>query len=289
MKILGQIFLNIRRYSSVSFDMISLITLFLFILGCIFLIKFNFDLFSNNVKNKLEIAIFLKNNVKINEDNKNVYEEKIVGDKTIKVSSLQFIEKEEALDKFISENPALKDQIKIIEENPIKNYFILKLENNDYRNIKKFVDSIKDLDFIDDIVYSEDLIKNVDIFLDYVTKIIFVISIFFIVILFFLFIYNIKVNLNYRKTEFILWHYLGTNSFVEKSIILGEGFVLGLISGILANFILYILHFVLAKILFNFEFFSNFYIVLIFSIGILLSMLANIIILIKSKNEKIQF
>ncbi|MDR0675988.1 MAG: permease-like cell division protein FtsX [Elusimicrobiota bacterium] len=287
---LNQVFLNIKRYNSVSFDMIILITLFLFILGCIFMVKLNFENFSEKIKNKLEIALILKNDVKINDENQETFINQILDNEKNKlIETINFIKKEEALEKFISENTNLKEQIDILDENPLKDYFLIKLKNNDYLNIKNFVESIQDLEFIDDIVYSEELIKNVDIFLDYITKILIIVAIFFIIIMAWLFVYNIKISVQYKKVEFLLWNYFGVKKTIKNFLVFGEGFILGCISGILGNLFLLLLHICLSKFLFNLEFLNKFYIFSILTIGICLSIIVNFIVFKKSKNEALQF
>ena len=280
-----QVLLNIKRYNSVSLDMIVLITLFLFISGCLLLSKNNFDNFSYTVKDKLQIVIFLKNNVNISSENVEKLKEKILKNGSENVKNIEFVDKNKALKSFIAENPELKEQLNMLEENPLKNHFLVKLTDNRYKVIKKFVKDVSSLNFIDDVVYSEDLVKNVDNFFKYMVKIGLILFTFFLAIIIWILNYTVKIDLHYKKLEFLLWRYLGAEKHVERFFIFVEAIILGIVAGIIAIILLFLFYWFISMFLFNIEFLSLTSMVIIFTLGIVLAAIINFIVFKKSKNE----
>lgn len=282
-----QIILNIKRYNLVSLDMIMLITLFLFIFGCLLLSKNTFDKFATEVKDKLQISVFLKNSEKTTDENLANLKEQILKDNFAKanVKSIEFIDRKNALETFIKDNPELKEQFDMLEENPLKNHFLIKLNKNNYKNIKEFVGNISSLSFIDDIVFSEDLIKNIDSFFKYMIKIGAILFMFFLVIIIWILNYTVKIDLHYKKLEFLLWRYLGAKSEVEYFLVFGEAFIIGIMSGIFAILLLFLFYWFVSMFLFNIQFLDIFSMLAIIVVGILLSGYINFIVFKKSKNE----
>jgi cell division transport system permease protein len=201
------------------------------------------------------------------------------------IKSIDFVDKNRALKSFVAENKDLKEQLDMLEENPLKNHFVIKLKDNRYKVIKQFVDSLSSLNFIDDVVYSEDLVKNVDNFFKYMVRIGIILFTFFLGIIIWILNYTIKIDLHYKKLEFLLWRYLGAESYIENFLIFGEALILGIIAGIISIGLLFLFYWFISMFLFNIEFLSPVSIVTIFIFGIILSGAINFVVYKKSKNE----
>ncbi len=281
---LKQIFLNIRRYSSVSFDMVIFIALFLFILGSMLLFRTNFENFSDSVKDKLEIAIFVKNGINLTSEKIDELKNKILENDEKNVKNIIFVDKETALKTFIAENQDFSEEFQILKENPLKNYFIIKLKNKNYKKITNFVDGIVRLDFVDDLVYSQDLVQNIENFLNKLTKIGFILFLILLALAFFIILYTIKIYLHYRKNEFLLWRYFGAKARTIFTLIFGEAFILGFLASVLAIALVYLFYYSISVLLFNIQFLQLEYVGFICIFGILMSMITNLIVYTKSQH-----
>ena len=277
-----QAFLNLKRYSSITMDIVVLLVLILFFIGCSYLVKINLDNLANNLQQKVEIAVFLKDHIDLNQAENRI--KTIIG-KNLK--GISFVDKNTALNE-LKADENLKNEINTLDVNPIKNHFVLKLNGIDEVVLVESIKKLKDLNFVLDVISGENVVKNLNIFLGYVVKIYFVFMFFLVLIFVFLLNYSIKIYSNYRRKEFVLWQYLGVKKNFMISTILLESIFIGFISTIFAVLILYFFYFISANFLFNLIFFSPVFFVVLLICAIIISATINLIVLLKSENQNVK-
>ncbi|MCP4481490.1 MAG: hypothetical protein GY817_01500 [bacterium] len=271
-----QAFLNLKRYSSISMDLLILLILLLFFIGCSYLAKINLDIFETTLNGKVEIAVFLKDKTDF-EYAANVIEDAFKQD----ISRMVYIDKGTALESLTSD-ANLKKEIAILDRNPLHDHFSLILYNPD--KMWEISAQLEKFDFVFEVVKNENILKNLNMFLSYILKIYTVFIVFIAFIFIFLLRYSIKIYSHYRRKEFILWQYLGVKGSISISIIFIESILMGIFAAFIASIFLYFFFVIASRYLFNLIFLTPQFLLAMALLAIVLATTINLIVLLKSKN-----
>lgn len=252
------------------------VTLSLILIAIYYTLYVNSNKIIKSVKDKVEIEIFLDDYT--TPDNINVLKEKIraIGG----VKQITFISKEEAAKFF--ENEFGKDMLDIFESNPLPASLKINLydEYKSMERINKIKNQISALPNVQDIVFPEKNLEVIEknssglLFINLVVLLIITISSIFLVS------NTIRLVISARKKIIETFKLLGaTNSFIMTPFLI-EGFSQGLIGGIFASGILYMLFLVYTS-RFNqndlkIEFASFEYLLYLILIGIFLGLLGSV-------------
>ena len=252
------------------------VTLSLILIAIYYTLYVNSNKIIKSVKDKVEIEIFLDDYT--TPDNINVLKEKIraIGG----VKQITFISKEEAAKFF--ENEFGKDMLDIFESNPLPASLKINLydEYKSMERINKIKNQLSALPNVQDIVFPEKNLEVIEknssglLFINLVVLLIITISSIFLVS------NTIRLVISARKKIIETFKLLGaTNSFIMTPFLI-EGFSQGLIGGIFASGILYMLFLVYTS-RFNqndlkIEFASFEYLLYLILIGIFLGLLGSV-------------
>lgn len=264
-------FKNIKRYPYTTMDSVFVIVLVLFLLGMLGMLFFNVQRFVNVLNNRVEIVAFLDDNINSIEK----LQKKI--EALPNIAKIVYVSQDDAL-KYITQDADIKKQIDLIGSNPLPASLNIKVVKNNYDLIKETVLQLKTFDGINDVRYGEKNIKNLMIVLKYLYVIGIIFGLFCFGIVLVLLRHIAKISVYERKKELILMPLLGADSKFMIILFSLEGLFIGFIS-ILISFIMLFGFYKIFIFKFNmFKFMPINYVLIIFSLGILLGVLSRIFI-----------
>jgi cell division transport system permease protein len=229
---------SLRGFNSAKLSTVAsviTITLSLILIALYFTLSFNSNKLIKSIKDKVEIEVFIDDN--LSQEDVNVLREKI---RTIGgVKQITYISKDDAAKYFEKEYG--KEMLELFESNPLPASFKINLydEYKSVDRINKIKVQLSAVQNINDVVYPE---KNLEIiekntsgflYINLVVLIIITISSIFLVS------NTIRLVITSRRKIISTFKLLGaTNSFIMTPFII-EGFLQGLFGGIFASVILY--------------------------------------------------
>lgn len=228
-------FKSLRRNSTISLASMATVLATLFVFGVFLLTAININIGVKDVESKVEIKVFLKDNIATN-DQKNV-EEKLQD--TNGVKGVVFESKQEALSRFKEQ---LNDNAGILEgyddkNNPLPSSFVVKLNTPD--DSKAVVDTVKNLNGVESVGNDQDLINKIASFAKTVRWVGVAIFIILISVSLFLIVNTIKLTVYSRRREVGIMKFVGaTDWFIRWPFIL-EGIAIGVVGAVLSDIILY--------------------------------------------------
>ncbi|OFI07503.1 cell division protein FtsX [Clostridium acetireducens DSM 10703] len=228
-------FKNLKRNRTLSTASIATVAATLFILGVFMLTVLNVKQGITEVESKVEVKVFLKDDITINE--KKQLENKIKD--TDGVVEVIYESKEKALEKFKKQ---LGEQNKTLvqgydKKNPMPSSYIVKVKTPD--KVNNVVSNVKDMKGIDTIRYGREIVNKIMS----ITKTIKWIGVVMFSVLagvsLFLIGNTIKLTVYSRRREIKIMKYIGaTDWFIRWPFIL-EGIIIGLLGGLISTIILY--------------------------------------------------
>jgi cell division transport system permease protein len=231
---------SLRGFNSAKLSTIAsviTITLSLILLALYFTLSFNSNKLIKSIRDKVEIEVFIDDN--LSQDEFNGIREKI---KTVGgVKQITFISKDDAAKIFEKEYG--KEMLDLFESNPLPASFKINLydEYKSIDRINKIKTQLSSIQFINDIVFPEKNLELIDkntsgfLYINLVVLIIITLSSLFLVS------NTIRLVITSRRKIIQTFKLLGaTNSFIMTPFII-EGFLQGLFGGIFASGILYFL------------------------------------------------
>lgn len=251
------------------------ISLSLILIAIYFILSVNSNKIIKSIKDKVEIEIFLDD--RATPENINLLKDKVrsIGG----VKQITFISKEDA--EKIFENEFGKDMLDIFESNPLPASLKVNLydEYKSTERINKIKSQLTSLPFIQDIVFPEKNLELIEknssglLFINLLVLIIITISSIFLVS------NTIRLVISARKKIIKTFKLLGaTNIFIVFPFLV-EGFLQGLLGGIFASTILYILFLVYSSRFsqndLRIEFAGFEYLIYLVLIGVLLGILGS--------------
>lgn len=269
---------SLRGFNSAKLSTIAsviTITLSLILIALYFTLSFNSNKLIKSIKDKVEIEVFIDDN--LSQDDINTLKEKI---RTIGgVKQITFISKDEAARIFEKEYG--KEMLDLFESNPLPASFKINLydEYKSIDRINKIKTQLSTIQNINDIVFPEKNLELIEkntsgfLYINLVVLIIITISSIFLVS------NTIRLVITSRRKIISTFKLLGaTNSFIMTPFII-EGFLQGLIGGILASVLLYFILIVYSSRFsqneIKLDFFGIEYLVYLILIGIALGILGS--------------
>jgi cell division transport system permease protein len=269
---------SLRGFNSAKLSTVAsviTITLSLILIAVYFTLSFNSNKLIKSIKDKVEIEVFIDDN--LSQEDINAIKEKIrtVGG----VKQITFISKDDATKIFEKEYG--KEMLELFESNPLPASFKINLydEYKSLDRINKIKNQLSSIQNINDIVFPEKNLELIEkntsgfLYINLVVLIIITLSSVFLVS------NTIRLVITSRRKIIKTLKLLGaTNSFIMTPFII-EGFLQGLFGGILASGILYSLLLVYSSRFsqndFKLDFFGFEYLVYLIIIGIILGILGS--------------
>jgi cell division transport system permease protein len=268
--IIRESFRGFKNAKLSTFASIFTICLALILIAIYFSLSLNSNKLIKTIKEKVELEIFLDDDISV--DELNVLKDKL---KTIGgVKQITYITKEEA--EKIFEKEYGKDMLEILEGNPLPSSFKVNLydEYKTVERINKITAQISAFPKVQDIIYPE---KNLEIIENNTSGILFVNLIVLIVLgisSVFLVSNTIRLVINSKAKNIETLKLLGaTNTFIRLPFLL-EGIFQGILGGILSVSILYVIYFYFMSIFsqteYKFDFIGWEFLLFLIVLGLLL-------------------
>lgn len=158
------------------------------------------------------------------------------------VSSVKFIDKNDALKEFIKETG--EDFRNVLTENPLPQSFVIKFnpEKITYENIHYEVKRIKEIAGISDVVYDDEVVMKVLRYLKSGQLIVYIFSVMLIFLSIYLVYTNSRIQIEANNNLYQTMKLVGAKLITIKIPIIIYGILVGIISGILCigvNFLLF--------------------------------------------------
>jgi len=269
---------SLRGFNSAKLSTIAsviTITLSLILIALYFTLSFNSNKLIKSIKDKVEIEVFIDDN--LSQDDMNAIREKI---RTIGgVKQITFVSKDDAAKIFEKEYG--KEMLDLFESNPLPASFKINLydEYKSIDRINKIKAQLSTVQNVNDIVFPEKNLELIEkntsgfLYINLVVLIIITISSIFLVS------NTIRLVISSRRKIISTFKLLGaTNSFIMTPFII-EGFLQGFFGGIFASVILYFILIVYSSKFsqneIKLDFFGFEYLVYLILIGIALGILGS--------------
>ena len=261
-----------RAKSSFILSLVSTSISVLLIVSSIILIQLSNE-FQTNLKEKLNINIFLKDSVS-GTSIKNI-ESKIKNKNYI--NSVKFIDKDEAAKNFIKDTG--EDFRKILDYNPLPASFSITLKENYVKKetIDKIIPELSQINGVDEVVYQYKFADEVLSFLDSVKKYIFIITFVLLLISIYIVYSTVKLVISLKQEEFETMKLVGAKLSTIKMPVIINGTFIGFLAGIIALGIFLIILYYLGNLLAlkSYFHFVKIYLLLMILIGPILGFLVS--------------
>ncbi len=221
------------------FTAITTIAITLFIVGFFIIIVFDIQGILSSIKNQVEIAVYLKDNV--TDELKTYLENEIKG--WDEISQVNFISKDQALEKFKKENEG-SEILKEIQGNPLPASFELELKSPEKveQVALRFMD--KDGNFIegvDEVIYGQNYVQKLFSITAIVGTIAFLIIVVLLLAAIVLIFNTIRLSVHARRKEIEVMKLVGATNWFVRLPFLFEGFFEGFIGSVISVVLLYFL------------------------------------------------
>ena len=224
---------SIKRNRLMSIASISTVTISLLILGIFAIMIINMNNLANILESQVQVTAYIKEGVK--QEEKDTLDEQI---RAIEgVTKVDFISKEEALERFAQRLGEQKELLESLgDNNPLPDAFEIHVDTPE--RVKVVVDKIKTIDYIEETRFGQEVIEQ----LFSLTRILRVGGIILIIFLalatLFIISNTIRITVFSRRKEVNIMKYVGaTDGFIRWPFLL-EGMLLGLIGSFIAVLLL---------------------------------------------------
>ena len=220
---LRETFIGLKRSSLMTLIAIATVSITLIILGLFLLISVNLGKVTDDIASKLEIRLFLKSNLTI--EDIQLFRRKLKAINGVK--DVEFINSANAWNTFKKDHSHLNLN-EYVTDNPLPHSLNIKI--NHTKNMKPIILYIKRFDtIIDDIVYGDILAERVTIF----RRVMFIAGWSLITLLLmaslFIIVNTIRLTVIARDEEISIMQLVGaTNRFIKGPFLI-EGFIIGII------------------------------------------------------------
>jgi cell division transport system permease protein len=218
-----------RAKSSFVLSLVSTSISVLLIVASIILIQLS-NKFQSNLKEKLNINIFLKDSVS-QASIKNIRDELKSKDY---INSIRFIDKDEAAENFIKDTG--EDFRKILDYNPLPVSYAVTLKENFVRkeSVDKIISELSKVNGVDEIVYQFQFADRVLSFLDNIKKYIFWVTAILFLISIYIVYSTIKLVITLKHEELETMKLVGAKLSTIKMPLIINGTFIGFLAGIIA-------------------------------------------------------
>ncbi|MDZ5254609.1 permease-like cell division protein FtsX [Clostridium sp. LIBA-8841] len=232
-------FKSLKRNRTISIASIATVLTTLFIFGAFLLTALNVKNGVTNVQDKVEINVFLKDDV--TQDQKAAIEAKI---KTVQgVKEVVFESKDQAFAKMEGSSDYNKEILAGYskENNPLPASYIVRLENTDVASSVESAMKTNDkyMDGVEDVGNDEELIGTINSFVKVINTVGLVLGIVFVGVSLFLIVNTIKITVYSRRREVGIMKFVGATDWFIRWPFVIEGVIIGLVGGILSTLLLF--------------------------------------------------
>jgi cell division transport system permease protein len=226
---------NLRRNRTLSTASSATVAASLFILGVFLLTILNVNVAIKDVESKVEVKVYLKEDIKINEQS-NI--EKAIKD-TAGVVDVTFESKTEALKKLQEQlGEENSDLVKGLEkDNPMPTSFIVKVEKPEM--VTTVVNNIKGMTGIDSIKDGRQLVDKIMSVVNTIRWVGIAIFLLLIGVSLFLIGNTIKLTVYSRRREIGIMKYIGATDWFIRWPFIMEGILLGILGALISLILLY--------------------------------------------------
>lgn len=226
---------NLRRNRTLSTASAATVAASLFILGVFLLTILNVNVAIKDVESKVEVKVFLKEDIKMNEQSDI---EKAIKD-TAGVVDVTFESKNDALKKLQEQlGPENKDLVQGLEkDNPMPTSFIVKVEKPEM--VTTVVDKVKGMPGIDSIKDGRQLVDKIMSVVNTIKWVGIAIFLLLIGVSLFLIGNTIKLTVYSRRREIGIMKYIGATDWFIRWPFIMEGVLLGVLGALLSLILLY--------------------------------------------------
>ncbi|MBE3093663.1 MAG: ABC transporter permease [Actinobacteria bacterium] len=235
----GETFSSFRKNFLMFFTAITTVAITLFIVGFFIIIVFDIQGILSSIKNQVEIAVYLKDNV--TDELKTYLENEIKG--WDEISQVNFVSKDQALEKFKKDNEG-SEILKEIQGNPLPASFELQLKSPEKveQVALRFMD--KDGNFIegvDEVIYGQNYVQKLFSITAIVGTIAFLIIVVLLLAAIVLIFNTIRLSVHARRKEIEVMKLVGATNWFVRLPFLFEGFFEGFIGSVISVVLLYFL------------------------------------------------
>lgn len=226
---------NLRRNRTLSTASAATVAASLFILGVFLLTILNVNVAIKDVESKVEVKVFLKEDIKMNEQSDI---EKAIKD-TAGVVDVTFESKNDALKKLQEQlGEENKDLVQGLErDNPMPTSFIVKVEKPEM--VTTVVDNVKGMPGIDSIKDGRQLVDKIMSVVNTIKWVGVAIFLLLIGVSLFLIGNTIKLTVYSRRREIGIMKYIGATDWFIRWPFIMEGILLGILGALLSLILLY--------------------------------------------------
>ncbi|MGG7060053.1 permease-like cell division protein FtsX [Clostridium nigeriense] len=231
-------FKSLKRNRTLSIAAMITVLITFFIFGTFILLGLNFNKAVEDVASKLEIKVYLDNDIKLIDQRE--IELKLNEQEGVK--EVIYESKEEA---FANLQEMLKDNQGLLEgydlsENPLPSSYIVKLDAPEYAT--QIVDAVQGMSGVEDISNQQDMIDTISAFVNGVRITGMVLFVVFIGVSIFLITNTTKITVYSRRREVGIMKYVGATDWFIRWPFIIEGMIIGFIGSLISSILLFMLY-----------------------------------------------
>lgn len=231
-------FKSLKRNKTLSIAAMITVLITFFIFGTFILLGLNFNKAIEDVASKLEIKVYLDNDIKLIDQRE--IELKLNEQEGVK--EVIYESKEEA---FANLQEMLKDNQGLLEgydlsDNPLPSSYIVKLESPEYAH--QIAESVQGMTGVEDISNQQDMIDTISAFVNGVRIAGMVLFVVFIGVSIFLITNTTKITVYSRRKEVGIMKYVGATDWFIRWPFIIEGMMIGFVGSLIASILLFMLY-----------------------------------------------
>ena len=231
-------FKSLKRNRTLSLAAMITVLITFFIFGTFFLLGLNFNKAVEDVASKLEIKIYLSDDIKLIDQR----EIEIKLNEQEGVKEVIYESREEA---FVNLKEMLKDNQGLLEgydlkDNPLPSSFIVKLK--DPEASQQIAEAVKGMTGVEDISNQQDMIDTISSFVSGVRVAGLILFIVFVSVSIFLITNTTKITVYSRRREVGIMKFVGATDWFIRWPFIIEGMIIGFAGSLLASIILFLLY-----------------------------------------------
>jgi cell division transport system permease protein len=245
---------RIFRKSSLATAITISITTIAIILSTISLfLLFTVTGFSDQIKKTIEVNVYLDDSLGA----RNIESIKNKLENESSVLSVKFINKEDAIKKFLEESG--QDFRSVLDQNPLPNSFIVKFnpEQLNEKNIEQYVASFRKIDGVSEVIYDYRTVLKVLNSLKSFEYVIYILSITLILLSIYLVYSNNKMQIFGNKNIYVTMKLVGAEIKTMKIPLLLNGVLIGLIAFVISIVFFQLVVVLLTKVYNNIKFINQ--------------------------------
>ena len=223
-------FKSIFRNFSLSIASISCIAITLVIVAIALIASYNVNNITKKIEGVLEIVVFVERDA--TEDNVDSVRDNINNLSNVDASKTVYRTKDELATEWREEDPNMALILDTLEENPLQSSFIVTVK--DVTKISDTAEKIDSIEYVTQVRYGKNVVNRLLNVFSILRNGCVVAVIALIVVTAFLVGNTIKITIFSRRQEIQIMRLVGTSNTVIKLPFLVEGFVIGVIGGIIA-------------------------------------------------------